>query len=157
MANGQTRVREATRDHMDTLVDYQLAMASETEGVALDRGLLRDGIASVFSSQDKGFYLVAEADGHVVAGLLITYEWSDWRNGAFWWIQRQSVYVDSRWRRKGVYTAMHSRVLEMARSRSDICGVRLYVERTNLDAKKTYEHLGMTLSHYDMFEVDFDS
>ena len=155
MAFGQIRVREATRDDLETLGDYQFAMATETEGQTLDRGVLRDGIASMFSSQDKGFYLVAEADGQVVGGLGITYEWSDWRNSVYWWIQ--SVYVDSQWRRKGVYTAMHSRVLEMARSRGDVCGIRLYVERTNLPAKKTYEYLGMALSHYDMFEVDFGS
>ena len=155
MASGQIRVRTATRDHIDTLVDYQLAMASETEGLTLDRGLLRDGITTVLSTQDKGFYLVAEVDDQVVAGLLITYEWSDWRNGVFWWIQ--SVYVDSQWRHKGVYTAMHNRVLELAHSDSGICGVRLYVERTNLVAKQTYEYLGMALSHYDMFEVDFDA
>jgi GNAT superfamily N-acetyltransferase len=155
MPIGQICVREATRDDLQALVGYQLAMASETEGQALDRGVLRDGIASMFSSQEKGFYMVAEADGRVVGGLGITYEWSDWRNSAFWWIQ--SVYVESRWRRKGVYTAMHSRVLELARSRGDVCGIRLYVERTNLVAKKTYEYLGMAPSHYDMFEVDFDS
>ena len=154
MANGQIRVRTATGDHIETLVDYQIAMASETEGLTLDRGLLRDGIAAVLSTQDKGFYLVAEVDGQVVAGLLVTYEWSDWRNGFFWWIQ--SVYVDHQWRRKGVYTAMHNRVLELARS-EDVRGVRLYVERTNLAAKLTYENLGMALSHYDMFEVDFDA
>ena len=153
MASGQIRASTATRDHIETLVEYQLAMASESEGLTLDRGLLRDGIAAVLNSQDKGFYLVAEVDGEVVAGLLITYEWSDWRNGFFWWIQ--SVYVDSQWRRKGVYTAMHNRVLELARSDGSICGVRLYVERTNLAAKQTYEHLGMALSRYDMFEVDF--
>ena len=155
MLIGQICVRKANRDDLEALVGYQLAMASETEGQALDRGVLRDGIASMLSSQEKGFYMVAEAHGRVVGGLGVTYEWSDWRNGIFWWIQ--SVYVDSQWRRKGVYTAMHSRVLEMARSRGDVCGIRLYVERTNHVAKKTYEYLGMAPSHYDMFEVGFAS
>ena len=152
---GEIKIRSATPGDVDTLVAFQMAMASETEGQTLDRGVLRDGIASMFSSEEKGFYLVAQADGQVVGGLGITYEWSDWRNSAFWWVQ--NVYVDSRWRRKGVYTAMHSRVLEMARSRGDVCGIRLYVERTNHVAKKTYEYLGMAPSHYDMFEVGFAS
>ena len=101
----------------------------------------------------KGFYLVAESEGQVVGGLLITYEWSDWRNATFWWIQ--SVYVNARWRRKGVYRAMHDYVHDIAESRDDICGIRLYVERTNQAAQQTYDSLGMSRSHYDLFEIDF--
>ena len=146
-------VRRATPADMDALVDFQLAMALETEGKALDADLLREGVAAVLRITDKGFYLVAEAQGQVVAGMLITYEWSDWRNATFWWIQ--SVYVERQWRRKGVYRAMHDHVFDTARARHEICGIRLYVERTNKGAQQTYQSLGMAASHYDMYEVDF--
>ena len=146
-------VRRATSRDLDALVAFQQSMAQETESKALDTGLVREGVAEVFRSADKGFYLVAEAQGNVVAGMLITYEWSDWRNATFWWIQ--SVYVEPQWRRKGVYRAMHDHVFDTARARDDICGIRLYVERTNQGAQRTYQSLGMAASHYDMYEVDF--
>ena len=127
-------------------------MALETEGKVLDQVLLRDGITAIFDSTQKGFYIVAEVGSVVVGSLLITYEWSDWRNATFWWIQ--SVFVDANWRRKGVYRSMHDYVVNVAKSRKDICGIRLYVERTNTIAQETYKDLGMTHSHYDLYETD---
>ena len=153
MTASEIRIREARPEDIDSITAFQQAMAQETEGKSLDTGLLREGITAVFRSPDKGFYLVAESEGQVVGGLLITYEWSDWRNATFWWIQ--SVYVDAQWRRKGVYRAMHDYVHGIAMSRDDICGIRLYVERTNLIAQQTYDSLGMSRSHYDLFEIDF--
>ena len=153
MTNSAIHIREATPGDTDYIVRFQQDMAQETEGKALDEPLLRQGVAGVFDSDDKGFYLVAEADGSVVGSLLITYEWSDWRNATFWWIQ--SVFVDADWRRKGVYRAMHNWVHEIAESRDDICGIRLYVERANHIAQQTYNSLGMAHSHYDLYEIDF--
>ena len=135
------------------IVGFQRQMALETEGKSLDGDLLERGVASVFQSRDKGFYVVAESEDQTVGCLLITYEWSDWRNANFWWIQ--SVYVDAAWRRRGVYRALHAYIHETASSRDDICGVRLYVERANQVAKRTYDSLGMSRSHYDMYETDF--
>ena len=146
-------VRPATLDDLEALVAFNAAMALETEGKTLDIELLRRGTRAVFDSSQRGFYLVAEVDGSPVGSLLVTYEWSDWRNGWFWWIQ--SVYVKPERRRMGVYSAMHRWVLDTARSRSDVCGVRLYVDRDNDAARKTYRSLGMSESHYDMFEEDF--
>jgi GNAT superfamily N-acetyltransferase len=146
-------IRNATAQDLDTLVAFQQAMAQETEGKTLDVERLYRGIRAVLESPDKGFYLVAEAGGRVVGCLFITYEWSDWRAATFWWIQ--SVYVDAQWRRKGVYRALYSYVYEAARSRDDICGIRLYVDRDNHVAQQTYANLGMTHSHYDLYEVDF--
>ena len=153
MNESQVTVREATLDDVGALVAFQLAMAKETEGKGLDPALLRAGIAAVFQTAERGFYLVAEVEGRSVAGMLVTYEWSDWRNATFWWIQ--SVYVDAPWRRKGVYRAMHDYVFGAARARDEVCGVRLYVERTNRIAQQTYSSLGMAKSHYDLYEVDF--
>ena len=146
-------VREATRRDQAHIIGFQQHMALETEGKSLDGDLLERGVASVFQSRDKGFYVVAESEAQTVGCLLITYEWSDWRNANFWWIQ--SVYVDAAWRRRGVYRALHAYIHETASSRDDICGVRLYVERANQVAKRTYDSLGMSRSHYDMYETDF--
>lgn len=153
MSNINIIVREATRQDTDDIVRFQQGMALETEGKVLDEVILKNGITAIFDSSEKGFYLVAEVDDHLVGSLLITYEWSDWRNATFWWIQ--SVFVDANWRRKGVYRLMHDYVLNVAESREDICGIRLYVERTNTIAQQTYEDLGMTHSHYDLYEIDF--
>lgn len=153
MRDSAINVRKATPHDADHIVRFQQNMALETEGKALDEALLRRGVAGVFDSDDKGFYLVAEADGNVVGSLMITYEWSDWRNATFWWIQ--SVFVDADWRRRGVYRTMHDYVQGIADSREDICGIRLYVERANHIAQQTYNSLGMSHSHYDLYEIDF--
>ena len=155
------RIRTAALTDMDRIAAFQQAMALETEGKELDAVTLRQGVAGVFEAPEKGFYLVAVADAAeggtpaVVGSLLITYEWSDWRNATFWWIQ--SVYVDAGWRRRGVYRAMYDHVLSLARTRGDVCGIRLYVERTNAVAQETYDSLGMHKSHYDLYEIDLTS
>ena len=146
-------VRRATLQDMDVLVEFNSALALESEGKTLDQRRLRDGVAPLFDGDDRGFYLVVEAEGRVVGQLLVTYEWSDWRNAYFWWIQ--SVYVASEWRRRGVYRRLHEYVLDEARLRGDVCGVRLYVDRDNHVAQQVYSSLGMDRAHYDMFEIDF--
>ena len=153
MARSTPTIREASPDDATWIVDFQQAMALETEGKTLDESLITPGVDAVLGSPDKGFYIVAEIDGTVVGSLLITYEWSDWRNATFLWIQ--SVFVDAGHRRQGVYTAMHNHVLALAEADDALCGVRLYVERTNTGGQQTYKSLGMDHSHYDMYEIDF--
>ena len=153
MARSTPTIREASPDDATWIVDFQQAMALETEGKTLDESRITAGVDAVLGSPDKGFYIVAEIDGTVVGSLLITYEWSDWRNATFLWIQ--SVFVDANHRRQGVYTAMHNHVLALAEADDALCGVRLYVERTNTGAQQTYKRLGMDHSHYDMYEIDF--
>ena len=150
---GEFNVRRANVHDMDVLVEFNAAMALESEGKALDRRRLRDGVAALLDEDDRGFYLVAEAEDRVVGQLMVTYEWSDWRNAHFWWIQ--SVYVAADWRRRGVYRSLHEHVLAEARLRGDVCGVRLYVDRENHVAQQVYSNLGMDRSHYDLFEIDF--
>ena len=150
---GSFNVRRATVRDMDVLVEFNAAMALESEGKALDQRRLRDGVAALLDEDGRGFYLVAEAEDRVVGQLMVTYEWSDWRNAHFWWIQ--SVYVASDWRRRGVYRSLHEYVLAEARNRGDVCGVRLYVDRDNHVAQQVYSNLGMDRSHYDLFEIDF--
>ena len=153
MADSPIIVRRAERCDGARIIEFQQSMAMETEDKTLDESLVRAGVEAVFADSEKGFYLVAEADKEVVGSLLITYEWSDWRSATFWWIQ--SVFVDAGYRRRGVYTAMHDYVLTQARESEDICGVRLYVERSNHVAQQTYKSLGMDHSHYDLYEIDF--
>ncbi len=152
MADEQIVVRPAGRADVETLVAFNRAMAAETEGVALDVERLRAGTEAVFDDPSRGFYRIAEVDGRAAGMLLVTREWSDWRNGDFWWIQ--SVYVDPRFRRRGVYRAMHEQVMREARAAAGVRGVRLYVERENHRAQETYRALGMSPSNYDMYEVE---
>ena len=153
MTDSSILVRRAEPSDADHIVRFQQSMALETEGKTLDESLVGVGVDAVFADSGKGFYLVAEIGDTVVGNLMITYEWSDWRSATFWWIQ--SVFVDANHRRRGVYTAMHEHVLQQARQSQDICGVRLYVERSNHVAQQTYKSLGMDHSHYDLYEIDF--
>lgn len=146
-------VRPASLADLDLLVRFSAAMAKETEGRALNPGRLRKGVRTVLESSERGRYLVAEAGAAVVAQLLITYEWSDWRNGVFWWIQ--SVYVEPSARRHGVYQILHRHVVREARACGDVCGVRLYVEKDNAAAQAAYARLGMTPTAYRIYEQDF--
>ena len=128
-------------------------MASETEGMALNEDIVRPGVAAVLDNDSLGFYLVAEIDGNPAGQLMVTYEWSDWRNGLWWWIQ--SVYVRPEHRRKGVYTALHRHVSQAAQATGGVCGIRLYVEQENTIAQQVYQSLDMYRTRYHMYEVEF--
>jgi len=145
------RIRQGTTSDINRIAEFQQALAQESEGKTLDDDVLLKGIQKIFQDEGRGFYLMAESGDQVVGGLMITYEWSDWRNANFWWIQ--SVYVDDQWHRQGVYRALHDYVYDIAQSGDDICGIRLYVERNNPVAQQTYNSLGM--SHYHLYEIDF--
>ena len=135
-----------------TIAQFNAAMALETEGVELDRERVNAGVESLLRDDTKGFYLIAEQGGNAVGQMMITYEWSDWRNGTFWWIQ--SVYVRPETRRTGVYRGLYTRAVDLAKERG-ACGLRLYVDRENTGARQTYEDLGMSRTVYEMYEVDF--
>lgn len=143
-------VRQAESRDAETLAGFNIAMAKETEGRPIARDLAVAGVKSLFERPEHGFYLVAEAKEEIAGALLVTYEWSDWRNGVFYWIQ--SVYVKPAFRRQGIYARMYAFLKDMARARKDVCGFRLYVEKDNTGAQKTYEKLGMTKTHYLMYE-----
>jgi ribosomal protein S18 acetylase RimI-like enzyme len=148
-----THLRFATPSDIDTLASNHRAMALETENKTLDVDATLRGTRAVLEDAGKGFYLIAERDGQMVGQLQITFEWSDWRAGNFWWIQ--SVYVVPEARRTGVYRALYDRVLIAAREAKDVCGVRLYVDKDNKHAQATYRAMGMQIAHYDIYEVDF--
>jgi len=148
-------IREATKDDRDTLVRFNEAMAWETEEKSLARERLLAGVDAVLNDHGRGFYLIATIEDQAAGGLLVTSEWSDWRNAFFWWIQ--SVYVEPCYRKTGVYTALHGKVEDLARLSGDVCGIRLYVDRDNTRAKATYEHLGMTEGRYNFYERMLDT
>jgi ribosomal protein S18 acetylase RimI-like enzyme len=144
------RIRAGEAADAATIVDFQLRMARETEGLGLDPATLSRGVAAVFADSAKGAYWIAERDGRAVGCLLTTYEWSDWRAGVILWIQ--SVYVVPEERGRGVYRALYERVRRQVEASDDLKGIRLYVEKRNAGAQRVYERLGMTREHYDLFE-----
>ncbi|MEE8141491.1 MAG: GNAT family N-acetyltransferase [Planctomycetota bacterium] len=143
-------VREAKQHDLSFIFHANREMAAETEGKELDPLTLQRGIEAVLSDPTRGLYLVAECEGTQAGSLLVTSEWSDWRNGYFWWIQ--SVFVLPSRRGHGVYSALHREVVQRARENREIRGIRLYVDGDNSHARKVYEKLGMSLSNYHLME-----
>lgn len=143
-------IRKAETGDAPVIAGFNRAMALETEGKKLLPDIAERGVAGLLSRPEQGFYVVAQVEGETVASLMVTTEWSDWRNGAFWWIQ--SVYVVPQWRRRGVYTALYDFIRQSARGNPDVCGFRLYVEKDNLAARQTYRALGMVEADYRIFE-----
>lgn len=144
-------IRKAVLTDLHALIDFNAAMALETENKVLSAETLSAGIEAVLIDVHKGFYLVAEKDQQLAGALMLTDEWSDWRNAYFWWIQ--SVYVRPEFRRQGIYAALYEYTTALAKRAANVCGLRLYVEKDNLVAQQTYADLGMPQSHYLMFET----
>ncbi len=143
-------IRKATKHDASALIEFNQAMALETEGKHLEPETLATGVKAVFEDPAKGYYVVCENNGEIVGGLMVTYEWSDWRNAWFWWIQ--SVYILPGFRGQSIYSRLYGHVKELAASRPDVCGFRLYVEKENGHAQRVYKKLGMSESHYQMYE-----
>lgn len=146
-------VRAARPTDLEFIVDGNTRMAVETEGRELDRELLGEGVAEVLNDAAKGRYLIADDGDGPVGQLLLTYEWSDWRCGWFWWIQ--SVYVVPEARGRGVFSRLYEYARDAARRDAEVCGLRLYVEHENDLAQAIYRHLGMRETGYRVLEVDF--
>jgi GNAT superfamily N-acetyltransferase len=151
-ARSELTVRDATPADLAFIVDANAAMAIETEHKTLDRDVLARGVAAVLAKPERGFYLIAERDAAAVGCLLVTHEWSDWRNGDWWWLQ--SVYVAPAARRGGVFRALHLEVERRARAEPGVIGLRLYVERDNRTAHATYAALGLVETHYRLLEKE---
>jgi GNAT superfamily N-acetyltransferase len=142
-------IRKARREDASTIIDFQQKMAWETENMTLPTEVVTRGVNGVFENESRGEYFVAESNGNIVASLLITYEWSDWRNANVWWFQ--SVYVLPDHRRTGVFRKMYTFIKDEAEN-NNVAGLRLYVESNNERARRTYEALGMGSEHYTMYE-----
>ncbi len=144
-------IRPANPSDVACIAAFNIAMAWETEKLRLDTDTVQQGVNSVFSDAAKGQYIVADLGGSTVGCLMITHEWSDWRNGDIWWIQ--SVYVDPDHRRKGVFKSLYRHVEAIAR-KAGVVAIRLYVEHDNASGKATYQKLGMSMTHYDVMQQD---
>ncbi len=147
-------IREATLDDAPTIAGYNSAMPQETEGKTLDNAVIGAGVRGMLADPALGRYWVAECDGRIVGQLMVTYEWSDWRNGTIWWIQ--SVFVQPDWRRQGVFSALYRHVESLAAATPQVIGLRLYVEENNKRAQRTYEALGMVKPSYLVMEAMLD-
>lgn len=143
-------IRRADFADAPSLIEFNQAMALETEGKQLAAEILKSGVEAVLNDAQKGFYTVAESGGKIVGGLMVTFEWSDWRNSWFWWIQ--SVYILPEFRGRKIYGELYDFVKKTAAEKSGVCGFRLYVEKENVNAQKVYEKCGMEASHYLMYE-----
>ena len=143
-------IRRATKKDIPYIIAFNQAMALETENVSLSLPVLTRGVETVFNDDSNGFYIVCEQNQQACACLMITYEWSDWRNGQFWWIQ--SVFVEKQYRNQGIYKKMYQFIKTLADNDKNICGIRLYVDGLNDSAKIVYNRLGMEQSNYQLFE-----
>ena len=147
------KIRTAVPADAAVIADFNIRLAFETESLKLDPETVRQGVAALFADPAKGIYFVAEMPGGDVGGqLMITYEWSDWRNGNIWWIQ--SVYVKHEFRGQGIFKALFDHLERLARETKGVCSLRLYMEKHNQQARRAYQKLGMTETKYQVFEFE---
>jgi GNAT superfamily N-acetyltransferase len=146
-------IRDAEAHDLDFIANGNAAMALETEHKLLDPATVRAGVQAAFDDPARGRYFVAEMDGRIVGQIMITYEWSDWRNGVFWWIQ--SVFVAPAARRHGAFRALYQHIERLAKAMPGVCGLRLYVENDNMRAQRTYLGCGMVDAGYLVMETDY--
>jgi len=149
------KITQPSINEVRKLVDFNIKMAKETENKILEEGKVTLGVNEVLTNPTLGYYVVAKNENEILGSLMITFEWSDWRNGMFWWIQ--SVFVEKEYRKKGVYKKMYSYIKQKAIDDPSCTGIRLYVENNNEIAQKVYENLGMKETYYKLFEVDFQN
>ena len=143
-------IRKANLEDLETLVDFQYRMALESENLELDKPVLEKGVEAAISNEGKAMVYVAHEQNRIVGSLMITFEWSDWRNGWVWWIQ--SLYVIPEYRRQGVFKQMYSYLQDLVSRRDDVKGIRLYVDQSNVRAQKVYQAIGMCGEHYTTYE-----
>lgn len=148
--NKEVFIREAVRQDHRAIIDFQQRMALETENLKLNADTLQKGVAAVFENPALGRYFVAESNGKIIASMMTTWEWSDWRNATVWWLQ--SVFVIPEYRGTGVFTKMYRHVKSLAMKQENVSGIRLYVDKSNIAAQKTYRAVGMDGDHYRVFE-----
>lgn len=153
MAETNMLIRPADTADIATIAEFNIALCRETEGRELDPVTVTEGVRRFVSEPSRGRYFVALIDGEVVGQTAHTFEWSDWRNGEIWWIQ--SVYVHPRHRSKGVFRALFARIRELGERDADCCGIRLYMERDNETARRSYRSLGFRETGYEVLELLF--
>jgi GNAT superfamily N-acetyltransferase len=148
----ELKIRKAVASDAPVIAAFNLLLAEESEGRRLDEATAQAGVVGMLQDPSKGLYYLAEAEGAIVGQVMITYEWSDWRNGTIWWIQ--SVYVKPEFRRAGVFRTLFNYLRTLAQARKDVCSLRLYVHTENTPAHESYIRLGMSLTQYEVFELE---
>ncbi len=148
-------IRKAELRDAPLIAEFNLRLAAETEELALDPACVAAGVDALLKDPAKGVYSVAELDGVIAGQVMITYEWSDWRNGCTWWLQ--SVYVKEQFRRRGVFRALFEHVRQLALRQRDVCSLRLYMHADNARARQSYERLGMSRTRYEVFEYALEN
>jgi GNAT superfamily N-acetyltransferase len=143
-------IRAAIVSEIPMLIDFQLRLARETESLELNASTLEKGMQAMFHDPSKGQYYVAEDQREVIGCFMLTYEWSDWRNGTVWWLQ--SVYVKDAYRKNGVFKSMYNYVMGNIQTNPSIIGLRLYVDKSNAQAQQVYAAMGMNGDHYTLYE-----
>jgi len=143
-------IRTAKQNEINIIVEFQQRMAFETENLQLDNNTLYKGVSSIFKNPEKGKYYIAEIENEIVGCTLITFEWSDWRNSTIIWLQ--SVYILPEHRKKGIFKQIYTHIKNIVQNSEDYCGIKLYVDKTNINAQKVYKNIGMTDEHYSTFE-----
>jgi len=146
----EINIRTTSLADAETISEFNQLMAMETENKKLPQDVIDSGVKRLMQKPEYGFYLIAEINNQAAGTCMVTKEWSDWRDGLFWWVQ--SVYVKKDFRKQGVYTAMYKKIQSLAKAEPDVYGFRLYVEKDNTIAQKTYESLGMKATDYLLFE-----
>ena len=146
-------IRNANHKDTATIVIFNSAMAMETEHKLLDFNTVHEGVKELLNNSEHGFYLIAESDGIPIGQLMITKEWSDWRNGEFWWIQ--SVYVHANYRKNNIYRKLYNEAIKLAKESDKVCGIRLNVDKDNTISEKVYSKLRMKESNYKFFKKDW--
>ena len=150
----EIKIRQASPGDANVIAEFNLLLAKESEDLELEPGCVGAGVAALLADTTKGIYYLAEVSGEVAGQLMITYEWSDWRNGNLWWLQ--SVYVKKEFRRMGVFRELFRYLEGLARSNPEVRGIRLYMHSENATARKSYEKLGMHWTKYEVFEMEID-
>ena len=145
-------IRQANPSDAPVIAEFNLRLAEETENLRLEPECVRSGVDAILRDPAKGLYFVAEVQGTVVGQVMITYEWSDWRNGNLWWLQ--SVYVRTEFRNQGIFRKLFEHLQKLALARKDVAGLRLYMHADNTRARSSYEKLGMKRTRYEVFELD---
>jgi GNAT superfamily N-acetyltransferase len=145
-------IREARSDDWPAIAEFNRRMALETERKRLEPGVVAAGVQRVLADPALGCYFVAENNGELIGQLMITLEWSDWRNATFWWLQ--SVYVTEPWRGRGVLRGLYNHVEALARATGTVCGIRLYMDEHNVRAHRAYEALGIRRGTYLLLEKE---
>ena len=150
----EVTIRQAGPADAAVIAELNLRLAAETEGLRLDPATVEQGVTSLLHDRAKGIYFVAENAGQIIGQVMITYEWSDWRNGNIWWLQ--SVYVKKAFREKGIFRRLFEHLKREAESQQEVCTLRLYMHKENARARQSYARLGMKQTHYEVFELELE-